>query len=181
MANLNMSVQSYWDRRYTEGVWKSGYGSYGEQLKKKLKWLSGLDIKSVSEVGCGDFNFGKHLLEIYPHALYAGHDISNVIIERNRIDYPQYFFYTRKDIASADLLLCIDVLFHVLDDEEYEQILDILEKKWTKYLAITAYEEEQYSSPHLKIRKFDYKRFGKPIIRKVVEKEGSLYFYLWKK
>ena len=31
----------------------------------------------------------------------------------------------------------------------------------------------------LKIRKFDYKEFGDPFIREIVEKNGSQYFYLY--
>ena len=48
MATLN--AKDYWNNRYANGG-NSGYGSYGEQLGKKLKWLSGLNIRSISEVG----------------------------------------------------------------------------------------------------------------------------------
>jgi len=172
-------AKDYWNSRYIKG--NSGYGSYGEQLEKKLHWLSGLDIKSISEIGCGDFNFGKNLLKQHPKASYVGYDISEVIIERNKILYPQHKFTNKFDLSlfNADLVLCVDVLFHVLDDNEYDILLLNLFHNYNKYLAITAYENEQRASPHLKIRKFDYKKWGKPLMREVIEEDGQLYFYLY--
>lgn len=175
-----MDSKLYWDNRYARGG-NSGYGSYDEQLTKKLHWLQALSVASISEIGCGDFNFGRNLLTYYPHASYIGSDISRVIIDRNKLNYPGYIFTTEQTFFPADLVLCIDVLFHVLDDKDYQDLLDKL-KKYTKYLAVTAYEQETPSrSPHVVIRKFDYKQFGEPVIRQVVEEDGQLYFYLFKK
>lgn len=172
-------MKGYWNERYIKGG-NSGDGSYGEVLFNKLKLLSNLDIKSISEIGCGDFNFGANLLKLYPNASYVGSDISEYIVKKNRKAHPEHVFLVDKDVPDADLLLCVDVLFHILDDKEYEAMLNRLDH-YTNYLAVTAYEEEQRTSPHLKIRKFDYKRFGEPIIREVVQKDGQLYFYLFEK
>lgn len=178
-----LNAQEYWNKRYLQGKWKSGYGSYGEQLEKKLNWLKDLKIATISEIGCGDFNFGKHLLELYPEAVYFGQDISDIIVWMNQQgNTPKTEFTTHLSLLPpADLLLCVDVLFHVLDDTEYNKLLETIKKKWTKYLAVTMYEQEQPSSPHLKIRAFDYKQFGEPLIREIVEEDGQLYFYLWKR
>lgn len=173
-------AKQYWNNRYAAGG-NSGYGSYDEQLDKKLKWLSGLDIKYISEIGCGDFNFSNRLTKLYPGVGYIGQDISNVVVERNNSLFPYSFTSDISELPGADLVMCIDVLFHVLDDDEYESLLKSIERKWTKYLAITAYEEVQSAGSHLKVRKFDYKRFGEPIIREIVEEDGQLYFYLFKK
>lgn len=179
MATIN--AEEYWENRYAEGG-NSGYGSYGEQLDKKLKWLSGLDIKSISEIGCGDFNFGSKLLEIYPEATYFGTDISQTIVDRNSRLFPKSIFkMADQEIPPADLVMCIDVLFHVLDEDELEKILSTLDKKFTKYLAITAYEREENLGTHVAIRTFDFKRFGIPVIREIVEEDGDLYFYLFKR
>ena len=173
--------KSYWDSRYSNGG-DSGYGSYGEQLLKKLSWLSGFNVKSISEIGCGDLNFGRNLLQLYPHASYAGQDISSVVLEKNSKISPELMFVNSiEDLPDSDLLLCVDVLFHVLDEQELEHILSTIEQKWTKYLAITAYERDEPKDNHVRIRKFDYKRFGEPLIRQVVEEDGQLYFYLFKR
>ncbi len=181
-----MDSKKYWDDRYAAGG-TSGYGSYGEQLDKKLRWIFPLrDITTITEVGCGDFNFGMHLCTIFPKATYYGLDISPTIIERNRKLYPKAKFATidpEIDFPPADLLLCVDVLFHIMTAEETEALLQKLEKSWTKYLVITAYERDEEMNPagHVRIRKFDYKRFGEPIVREIVEEDGSLYFYIYDK
>jgi trans-aconitate methyltransferase len=173
-------AKDYWNARYVKG--NSGYGSYGEQLTKKLDWLKGLNIKTISEIGCGDFNFGSNLLKQYPNVSYTGYDLSDVIIKKNKKKYPQVNFINELPPLGADLTLCVDVLFHVLDDNEYSALLINLKQalRFGKYLAITAYEHPQVTASHLKVRVFDPSYFGKPIIRKVVEKDGQLYFYLFK-
>ena len=173
--------KEYWNARYKNGG-NSGYGSYDAQLNKKLGWLSGLDVKTISEIGCGDMNFAINLLRLYPGANYNGQDISEFIIERNKTLYPQYNFVREADnLPMADLLLCIDVTFHIIEDGDYAKLLDQIEEKWEKYLAITAYERDEEMTNHVRIRSFEYKRFGEPIIREVVEENGQLYFYLFKK
>lgn len=176
-----MVSEKYWDERYSSGG-NSGAGSYGEQLEKKLGWLSGLDINSITEIGCGDFNFGYELCRLFPFSKYVGYDISDWIIQKNKKSFPEVDFRNSSEsLPTADLVVCIDVLFHILDDAEYEKTLKKLEALQTKYLAVTAYEydQEQGLAPHVRIRKFDYKRFGEPIIREVVEADGSLFFYLF--
>lgn len=172
--------KDYWDSRYKKG-YNSGGGSYGEALNKKLDWLKGLDITSIYELGCGDFNLGWRLLQWYPDVTYKGTDISEVIIERNKEIAPKHTFQVGSEVESADLILCVDVLLHVLEDSEVEELLQKLEKNWTKYLCITAYERDEDLKHHVRIRKFDYKRFGEPIIREVCEEDGQMYFYLFKK
>ena len=176
-----MDSKVYWDNRYKNGG-NSGAGSYGDMLNRKLDWLKKLEgIKTIYELGCGDFNFGWRLLQFFPDATYIGTDMSETIIERNKQIAPKHTFTTNKVIIPSDLVLCVDVLFHVLDEKELEDILNGLEKAWTKYLVITAYERDEEMTNHVRIRKFDYKRFGEPIVREICEEEGSLYFYIWKK
>lgn len=143
-------------------------------------------MKSIAEIGCGDFNFGSSLLKLYPDASYIGYDVSDFIVKKNRVLFPPTrFSYTfevfKGEIPPSDLLLCMDVLFHILDDAAAEKMLtDIGNAKW-KYLALTAYEYNGPSAPHVKIRTFNHLRFGVPIIREVVEEDGTLYFYLYKR
>lgn len=177
-----MESKLYWNLRYSQGG-NSGYGSYGEQLEKKLKWLKPFHVKKICEIGCGDFNFGKNLIPLLGAEKYEGYDISEQIIAINKENFPYYTWgvYDKPVTTDADMLLCVDVLLHVMDDKDYEQLLDNLEKAWNKYLVITAYEYDGIKNDHLNIRNFDYKRFGEPIIREIVEEDGSLYFYLFEK
>lgn len=174
-----LEEKQYWDRRYQIG--DSGPGSYGDQMMKKLNYLGNLDFNSITDIGCGDFNVGSNLLKIHK-ADYHGFDISEVVVKRNRLLWPQYRFdVIGEEVPPADLVMCLDVLFHIYDPEDVEKTLGKLEKAWTKYLAITAYERDEDLPYHVKIRKFDYKRFGEPLIREVIEDDGELYFYLFKK
>lgn len=179
---MTTDAKLYWNNRYANGL-TSGYGSYGEALERKLNWLSGLDIESIAEVGCGDFNFGSNLLKLYPNATYTGYDISEFIIQKNKKEYPQYTFTNEFVLPKCDLTLCVDVLYHILDDEECEKMLEELKKGWKKYLAITAYEKAEDLDTHVRLRKFDYKQFGEPIIREICEDTPSnpMYFYLFRK
>jgi trans-aconitate methyltransferase len=181
MATIDTKAQYYWNIRYQENG-NSGYGSYDKQLTKKLDWLTGLPIESIAEIGCGDFHFGSELLKRYPKASYIGQDISEVIIEKDQKQFPNVQFVEDLDeLPSADLVLCIDVLFHILDEVEYKNVLAALKLRWKKYLAITAYEYTSDLHTHVRHRKFDYQAFGEPVIRGVVEENGNLMFYLFKK
>lgn len=184
-----MDSKQYWNDRYMSGG-NSGNGSYGKQLASKLLMLKGLGINTITDIGCGDFNFGTHLLEVYPKAKYHGYDISEVIVEKNKALFPQHTFTTIKDedFEPADLVLCVDVLLHILDDEEEKRFLDRLEKVWndprTRYLAITAYNRDEHMENHVRIRKFDEERFGgfsKIRVKTIAEQDGELWFYIFDK
>lgn len=176
-----IDVKQYWNDRYSNGH-TSGNGSYGEELVKKIDFIKNLNINSISEIGCGDLNFAKSLLIYYPGVPYVGQDISEVVIDRNKGVTPQIRVTTDiNKLPKGDLLLCMDVLFHITDDKEYEQMLETIKKKWTNYLAITAYEYDNDLGNHVNIRKFDPSVFGKPLVREVVEEDGQKYFYLFKR
>lgn len=182
-----MTARNYWNRRYAIGR-TSGLGSQGEPVENKVRWLKGLPgVTKIVEVGCGDFVFGARLLEQYPAASYLGLDISEVIVRRNNIlnrteDIEFQVQLSHELVPDSDLLLCVDVLFHILDDQEYQNMLAKLKQSIWKYLAVSAYEyDNNRTSGHVKIRKFDPSVFGTPIKREVLEEEGELYFYLWKK
>lgn len=177
----------YWDSRYANGG-DSGAGSQPGPIEKKVQWLSRLDwVSSVVEIGCGDFQFGRRLMDRLPMARYWGYDVSQVIVDRNQKMYglPRVQFAQvpeADDLPATDLLMCVDVLFHVIDDRDYDYVIRRLaESKW-RYLAVTAYEYDGPSSPHLRIRKFDPSvMYGELIFREVIEEDGNLMFYLFQR
>lgn len=182
--------KSYWNNRYLQGG-DSGAGSQPGPIEKKVQWLSRLDwISSVVEIGCGDFQFGRRLMDRLPSARYWGYDVSQVVVERNQKLYglPRVQFFpvahgypAGVHFPMADLLMCVDVLFHVIDDGDYcEMIQSLRDAKW-RYLAVTAYEYDGPSSEHLRIRKFDPSVFGEPVLREVIEEDGQLQFYIFQR
>lgn len=175
----------YWNKRYEAGR-NSGAGSYGPTMRQKVDILCALPgtIKSIVEVGCGDFNFGRHLMDRMPTVSYDGFDVSDVIVTRNRDFYtlPRVRFHPMAQLVPwSDLLMCVDVLFHVREDEDYKALLEMLKDGWRKYLAVTAYEYSGPADDHLRIRKFHPEFFGKPIVREIIEEDGELYFYVFEK
>ena len=167
-------TQDYWNDRYASGG-DSGYGSVGEQAEIKLKVIKEhvKNPSSIVDIGCGDFQFGERLCKLFPKARYIGYDISDVVIEQNKEKYPGYTFLTpcEKGYPRAALVLCIDVIFHLISDEEQEELLQQLEKSWMKYLVITAVDGRN-----------DVSRFGTPLVKELIEEgDQKAYIYLWKK
>lgn len=165
-----MNSKDHWNNRYAGGG-NSGYGSYGEQADLKLKIIKEhvRNIESVVDIGCGDFAFSKRLLELFPKAQYLGLDISEVIVKKNKELYPSYHFNTLEGgfILPRDLVLCIDVLFHIPTEED--QLLSSIDASWNKYLVLTADD-----------RVNDVSRFGKPLVKELIEGK-DVFLYIFKK
>ena len=178
-----MDSQNHWDERYRKGG-DSGYGSYGEQLNLKLRLIRNniKDIKNIVDFGCGDFNFGLHVLGIFPDVYYFGIDQSIEIIQRNSSLYKHSFQQNNRLIIGADLILCVDVLLHILNEKDEKNIIDDLKKHWRKYLVISAFDHDGESEPNGQavMRRFPEELFGKPIVKELLEPNG-MYFYIWKK
>jgi len=135
----------YWEQRYAQGE-TSGPGSIGGT--REWKW-SIIDrevpsISSVIDLGCGDLTFWG---ERSPPKDYVGIDISPTIIRRNRLMWPQAKFKVGNiamrdpDITeqSYEVGLCIDVLFHIMDDEDYLSTLHNLSSYVKKHIVISTW------------------------------------------
>lgn len=110
----------------------SGNGStlrYTENLRKELPALfDRLQVRSVLDAPCGDFNWMQHVL---PNSSvdYTGGDIVTELIDRNnRLFRTERIKFLRLNIVedrlpSADLFICRDLLFHL----SFQDIFCILE------------------------------------------------------
>jgi trans-aconitate methyltransferase len=166
-------VALIWDERYRAGG-NSGYGSYGPQLVDKLTYITQTvkNIESIVDVGCGDFNFGRNLMGFYPNTTYLGLDISKVVIDQNKSRYLGYNFQLMEvagDIPSADLVLCMDVLFHLTEEDKKQEVLEKLKNAWKKYLVLTAINFDQ--------------SFGNLVLKHLIEgdEETGAYIYIFKR
>ena len=158
------SLIHFWDSWYRKGR-SSGAGSSGDERKLKIEFIKEncADVKSILDIGCGDFQVGKEICEIFPEAKYVGLDISENRIERNCSKFKQYRFEKMSDYSSvsefdAELILCIDVLFHQLDDSSYQELLQVLKTSSWKYLVLTEYDDAMitvYNGTDLKHRHFE--------------------------
>jgi SAM-dependent methyltransferase len=116
----------FWRRFY------SGSGSIGRDVVGPyLKAVAPLILdRNVVDLGCGDFNVGKHLAKLARQ--YVGCDIVRPLIERNRRKFSDVDFQTidavEDILPDGDIVLVRQVLQH-LNNKSVSKVLD----KLTKY------------------------------------------------
>lgn len=145
---------SYWEDRYAKGG-TSGPGSYGRAAEWKAGvvngWVAELGVTSIVDFGCGDGN--QLSLADYPR--YLGLDRSSTAIrnciQRFRADTTKSFLrYGPEDLADpagwlrGDMALSQEVIFHLVEDEVFEDYMTRLFNGAERYVVIccndTAYD-----------------------------------------
>lgn len=154
-------MKEYWEKRYKEGR-TSGVGSYGKEAERKVllirDFVNGCypPIKTVLDFGCGDFNLGNEFMK-YINVVYTGYDFSDTIVMKNKELYGTKLikFTNKLPRVKHDVVICMDVLFHIIDEEEYQKTLKILAKSYSRYLIVSIigkHEERSNWSFHVKPR-----------------------------
>lgn len=154
----------YWEERYAAGG-DSGAGSGGALAEFKAKVLDEFvrehGVQSVLELGCGD---GRQLaLADYPQ--YVGLDVSPSAIarcrERFRDDPSKSFFLydptcfvDRAGVFRADLVLSLDVLYHLVEDPVFEAHLRHAFGAARRFVIVYASDFDAPVAPHVRHRHF---------------------------
>tara|TARA_Y100001960_G_scaffold327986_1_gene415674 strand:+ start:233 stop:925 length:693 start_codon:yes stop_codon:yes gene_type:complete len=159
--------QNYWEKRYSLGG-NSGEGSYGKSAEFKSEILNKLvrenSIDLVTEYGCGDGN--QLAYADYPR--YIGLDISRQAVSlssllfsedstKNFFVYDPDQFETNQKKFSAELVLSLDVIYHLVEDDVYRKYLTNVFNSAKKFVVIFSSNEEVTSalhSKHVRHRKF---------------------------
>lgn len=156
-----MDSKSYWIDRYASGL-TSGEGSYGKHAEFKAEvlnhFVSSRGIRSVIEFGSGDGN--QLTLATYP--TYLGFDVSPQAVERCKNTFSHdtsKSFHTLAEYSGqkAELAVSLDVLYHLVEEDVYEQYLRRLFDAAEKYVIIYAAnieDAEVTSARHEYYRKF---------------------------
>lgn len=143
-AEPKFDIYTYWNKRYLHGE-NSGKGSYGSFAEFKAEALSDFvssnKINSISDLGCGD---GANFKMIDFKGTYNGYDVSDYIINFQKINNqnPNWQFYhlgSNKSfdcITPAELTLSMDVILHLVNDEDYEIYMKALFNASTKFVGI---------------------------------------------
>lgn len=142
-------MSKYWEDRYITGG-NSGLGSYGEYAKHKAdvinNYIKKLNIKTISDFGCGD---GNQISLIYGYEKYVGFDVSKHIVslcdEKFKNIENMSFINTINDLPESDLCLSLDVIYHIIDENEYQEYLKQLFNKSKKYVLIFSSNHENDS------------------------------------
>jgi SAM-dependent methyltransferase len=144
-AGFAANLEDVFTDVYTQGKWGrpwySGDGSTVSNAAPYVQFLEQFlkehDIHSVADVGCGDWQFSRHI--DWSGVSYTGYDVTPGIVERNQAFASKSIQFVCADacktqIAGADLLVCKDVLQHL----SYEQVHNFLKNLGNfRYCLIT--------------------------------------------
>lgn len=150
----------YWEARYREGG-NSGAGSYGRLAHFKADFLNefvrAANVQSVLEFGSGDG--AQLILADYPS--YTGIDVSRTILAaaaKKFQDRPNIRFLHASEYSpdlKADLVLSLDVIFHLVEDEIFETYMKRLFEASLQYVIIYSSNDNRgFVAPHVRHRKF---------------------------
>ncbi len=165
------SVEQAFTDNYLSGEWGrnqdgegfSGSGSTLENTKlyrQLLKdFLKALNIRTVVDVGCGDWTFSQHVDWNGIH--YVGYDVVKYVIEKNNRKFGSptiQFFHgnaINEELQPADLLICKDVLQHLSNPDIVDFIPQI--KKFKYCLITNDVDPENLSSKNHSIHRGAYR------------------------
>ena len=134
--------KAYWEARYGQGG-TSGFGSIGAGRTWKWKIIRDVirnhspellrsdgSLSKIIDVGCGDLSFWEVESPLVIHVeRYIGIDISETIIMRNRKrgikgwSFIVSSSHARNRGLKAPVVLCMDLLFHIMEDTEFIESL----------------------------------------------------------
>ncbi|MBB1284693.1 class I SAM-dependent methyltransferase [Flavisolibacter sp. BT320] len=131
---------AYWEDRYRRGG-DSGAGSYHLAAEYKAAFLNRFvhtqGIKSVIEFGCGDGNQLQYL--DFPN--YLGFDVSETVLSRCQEAYAtdaskRFALASSYAHEKADLVLSLDVIYHLVEDTVYHGYMQTLFAASNRYVVI---------------------------------------------
>ncbi len=155
---------SYWEMRYQKNG-NSGSGSYGENAEYKATFINNFvsknNIQKIIEFGCGDGNQLGH----FRLPFYLGLDVAVTAIEKCKLLFKEdntksFFLYNQKDLPAslklfcADLVLSLDVIFHLVEDEVFETYMFHLFKSSAKYVILYGWDIDGEIKFHVRHRCF---------------------------
>lgn len=150
---------------YSSGTWDgSGFSLSGSQVEVTQEYIEYLqnflkknDIRSVVDLGCGDWAFSRYI--DWAGIEYLGIDVVPSVVERNQRLFSEpniTFMYAdglNMDLPESDLFLCKDVFQHPPN----AAIVTILEQAGKyKYCLITNYIDLYCGSRNNKDIKLGY-------------------------
>jgi SAM-dependent methyltransferase len=119
--------KKYWEDTYSSNG-TSGAGSYGllAQFKADVVNDFGASCDRVTEFGCGDGN----QLRLMKYRNYLGLDVSPTAVARcaklfKGDESKRFEVYNPSTFGGtlADFVVCLDVLYHITDDTDFEKTL----------------------------------------------------------
>lgn len=151
--------KEYWENRYKIGQ-TSGNGSYGFLAEYKSEFINNYitenNITSLLEYGCGD---GNQLSYIKCQKI-IGADVSQTAIDKCKSLIPNGEFIcldnTEFPDTKTDLLLSLDVIYHLIEDDVYEDYINNIVNHGSKHVIIYSanFDGNEGFARHVKPRNF---------------------------
>lgn len=145
----NVYDKKIWgDNNNPEYNGSSGTGSFIDYNKNTYipflkKFIGDNNIKTIVDLGCGDFNCGKLIYDDLD-ILYTGYDVYKKIIEYNSRQHslPKYSFMhldfcnNKETIINGDICILKDVIQHWSLDDIYKFLDYLVINKKFKYILL---------------------------------------------
>lgn len=148
-----MIEKEFWNRKYAEGG-ISGRGSIGKYRNWKWGKINQVigNFREVIDAGCGDLKFWEHPIANkilnQRRFKYLGIDVSDHIISRNRKFAPKLQFIcaaSHEPIPrKASVVFALDLLFHIMDDGNFEETLEQLCKASNQWIVIYSWQKNPF-------------------------------------
>ena len=159
-----MDNKKVFSKIYKEDLWNegSGDGSKIENVREYVdvlqKYIDKPEIKTVIDLGCGDWQFSKFL--DLSSVLYLGVDVVDSVIDSNidlysasNIDFISRDIITY-ELPQVDLIICKDVLQHLSNKDVISVLIKII--KSSKFALITN-DFNSESTSNIDIENGDYR------------------------
>ena len=140
-----MGNKKVFSKIYKEDLWQDGSGggskveNVGEYVDVLQKYIDKPEVKTVVDLGCGDWQFSKFL--DLSSVLYLGVDVVDSVIDSNinlysasNIDFISRDI-TTYEVPQVDLIICKDVLQHLCNKDVISVLVKII--KSSKFALIT--------------------------------------------
>lgn len=154
--------RAYWENRYKSGG-NSGAGSYNSLAEFKAEIINEFveerNIETVIEFGSGDGN----QLKYFNFKSYVGFDVSQTAVFKCRNLYKtdstkRFEVVDAYNSEKADLVLSLDVIYHLIEDSTFHDYMERLFSASGKYVIIYSSNDDVHENnnitSHVKHRKF---------------------------
>jgi hypothetical protein len=157
ILGFHLNYVEYWNERYNAGF-TSGKGSYADLAMFKADTINNFVkknlIETVIEFGCGDGN----QLKLMQYNKYLGLDVAYSAIEKCRDifinDTSKSFIlynpkvFVNKGFFRADMVICLDVLYHIIPEDDYLKTLDDIFSCSANYVILYTDIDEYEKTPY---------------------------------
>lgn len=178
-------LRAYWEARYALGG-DSGAGSAGEQAEGKAAYVNDLirreQVQSVVDWGCGD---GQQLDVLALPPAYLGIDLSATAVARCLARHPGRAFMSWVGDPPveirADLALSLDVIFHLVQDADFEAYWSRLFNSATRLVLVHATDHDAAGARHVRHRRHSHLAPDGWTLADRAEDPTEPGFYLWRR